>query len=333
MGPAGGSVGAAGSRGLESDPIFQAQPPAEASARSTLLLWQFFLFPLLVVAVAVGIFVFFGMIGGSKPTMQELMTDLRQGGENEQKQAAQQIAGRLTEADVTEDPEVRGGLRAALATALASGDATEDRKVWLAIAVGRVAPRAPSEEGRATASLLLSALYPGERPAQPTNVRIAAAHGLKDMESRDAEGALLKVARDPDPEVRNVALNGLALLGLPRHGGSAADSPEVRPLLLEALEDAHGGVRQNAAIALALRGDPAGLPIVERSLRREGLEELGILGPKLQENALMNAIVAARFLAHPTLRPLVERLADSATEPNQAVRAHAAENLRQWRSS
>jgi hypothetical protein len=153
------------------------------------------------------------------------------------------------------------------------------------------------------------------------------------MESRDAEEGLLRAAADPDdPEVRATAVNGLALLGLPAHGGAAKDLPATAGLLRRALEDPHAGVQLNAAVALALRGDGSGRSILERSLDRASLRAMGIGDAEWQRNALTNAIRAAAELGDEGLRPRVERLVLADVERDPEVRRYAALALERWRT-
>ena len=335
MSPAGGPGG-----DPALDPIFQAAEPPERSPRSVVLLWQFFFFPLLVVAAAVCVMVAFGALGSSTRGPKELLQEVLTGGENAQKQAAQQLAIAMADernrVDAGKDPEkppfyadpefLRDLVRA-FDTARKE-DQSEERQEWLAKALGRT--------GRPEViPVLLSVLYPepradgGAAPRAGARLRLAAAAGLLFLEARAAERALLLASADDDPEVRDVAVNGLALLGLPAHGGAASDGPGVRPALLRALADDHAGVRLNAAYALALRGDASGRDLIERSLDRDALKSLDVPEER-RWSALVNAIRVATTLKDPALRPLVERLTDDRYEGDPAVRGYAREALARW---
>ena len=325
----------AGDLGL--DPIFQAAEPAERSPKSVVLLWQFFFFPLLVVAAAVGVFVAFGAIGGGTRTPKELLQEVLTGGENAQKQASKELASAMADErnriDAGKDPEkppfyAEPEFLRDLVRALENArkeDQSEGRQEWLAMALGRTGQ--PE-----VIPVLLSVLYPEQGPegraAPPTGagLRLAAAWGLQFLESRAAESALVRASSDDDAEVRDVAVNGLAFLGLPAHGGAASDGPRVRPALLRALTDDHAGVRLNAAYALALRGDATGRDMIERSLDREALERLDVRAD-LRRGSLKNAIRGATELKDPALRPLIERLTD---DGDPLVRGYAREALARW---
>jgi HEAT repeat protein len=334
------------------DPIFDAPEPQETTSRAGALLWQYFFFPVLMVAGAVGVFVAFGAWGGSSATEKELLETVMSGSENAQKQAAQQLAIAVAEERIRIDREAQAWkqgeprpkppffaeptfaekLRQAYVQAQGDGH-TEERRIWLAQALGRAAdPQA--------VPLLVATLYPpGDAPAASVEVRRAAAKGLLFMESREAEPALVRAVADPDdPEVRATAANALALLGVIA-GGAAADGPGTQPALASALDDPHAGTRLNAAVALAVRGDARGLPLLERALSREGLKSLDV-PLEFQPAALANAVRAVVSLATTgagvaavaELAPLRGRIETLAKDDgDEGVRRIAREGLDRWR--
>lgn len=336
------------------DPIFQAREPEEQTPRASRLLWQFFFFPLLVVVVVLVPLGVYLATHGVADSPKELLATVVSGAENAQKQAAQQLANAIAAARNEEDAAARAGtqrdapfyahpqfaadLRNAFLQAQKE-EKSEERQVWLAHALGRTAdPEA--------VPLLLAVLYPPpDAPRRPSQeLRLAAATGLLFMESRAAEAALVKASADPDDsQVRVIAMNALALLGVVA-GGAAADGPNVAPALKRGLDDEHAGVRLNAAYALAVRGDPAGLDLIERSLGRADLARLGVVD-KFQMGALVNAIrgvvvlqaqnwqakepaLAARLEG---LKPRIEALARD--DGDEQVRHIAREGLNRWRKN
>jgi HEAT repeat protein len=333
------------------DPIFLAQEPEEKVSRSTALLWQYFFFPVLMVAAAVGVFVLFGAWSDSAPDEKELLQTVLSGSENAQKQAAQQLAsaiaqarakadkqaaaGEKVDAPFFVDPQFAEGLRKAFAEARREGK-SEERQRWLAQALGRTADPA-------NVAPLVDVLYPDPgAPAAPTEIRRAAALGLLFQESRAAEGALVRALGDPeDGEVRAIAANALALLAVKDQG--RGEAPATRQALVKALGDAHTGVQLNAAVGLAMRGDPAGLDLLTRALTRTGLQTLDVRDLDLQRNALINATRALWRLSSMTtlepeqaarvaaLEPAVKALADD--DPDESVRTIARKALERWRKT
>lgn len=332
------------------DPIFQAPEPQERVSKTTALLWQYFFFPVLMVAAAVGVFVLFGAWSDSAPDERELLRTVQTGSENAQKQAAQQLAIAIAQARSKADrqaasgasvdlpffaaPDFGEGLRQAFLDARRQ-DKGEDRVRWLAQALGRTADPL-------NVPVLEAVIYPPPgAPKASGELRRAAALGLLFMESRAAEPGLVRMLGDAeDGEVRAIASNALALLAA--QDGGAGDGPTTRAALQRALGDAHAGVTLNAAVALALRRDASGLDLLARSLARPGLAELGVRDLDLQRNALMNAVrgvvrlsagvegsgdLAAKIEA---LKPAVEALASDADE---GVRALARQGLERWRKT
>lgn len=332
------------------DPLFDGPEREEQSPRAVRLLWQFFFFPLLIVAGCLLPIVVILATRGGAPEPRDLLEQVLKGSENAQKQAAQQLAFEIakarTQADLAAasgapaqkapffvEPGFAEGLRHAFRLAR-SEEQSDERQMWLAQALGRTGdPEA--------VALLSGVLRPAAgQPKPSSDVRRAAALGLLFLESRVAQEALAEASQDPDDgEVRAIAMNGLALLGrLP-----GAEPESVRAALSRGLSDAHNGVRLNAAVGLALRGDARGLDVLERSLSRADLAGLDVREPTLQTHALVNAVRAVVALsARPwgaadealvarldLLKPRIATLAADDGDPN--VRKIAAEGLDRWR--
>lgn len=320
------------------DPLFNRPEPKPPAPKRALLLWQFFFFPVLIVVVALGIFLVFGWLGAEENTPEGLMATVLNGGANKQKQAAQQLAILISEERRrVEDAKEKGDgaaepafyespgfheqLLDAFDLSVKEGSRERQRALSRAIGVAQVRDGIPK---------LLEVLYPKDKDGRPQEVRRAAAAGLLHFESRDAEKAYLRMATDEaDSEVRTMGLNGLALLGLPQHGGAAMDHDGVQPTLVKALEDAHAGVRLNAAYALALRGDTRAKPYLKQSLSDEGLKTLKVHA-ELRRAAMFNAIRGAAQLGDPDLRAMVEKLRE---DKDSMVAARARKALEQWRTN
>ncbi len=328
------------SRANAGDPLFQRAEPSAPTSKKAALLWQYFFFPLLIVGAALGLFLGVSVIAREETNPEGLLTVLIEGGENRQRQAAQQLAIQIAQERNRIDSLRRDGkpierapfyaepsFRARLLEAfrLARREESEERVMGLARALGRA-------EVVDAIPVFLEVLYPPpDGKSASTDVRRAVAIGLLHFESRAAESAFLRISAESehDAEVRNAGFNGLALLGLPIHGGVASEAPGVMERLRSGLDATHDGIRLNAAYGLAMRGDDAGAHLIERSLSRQGLASLGV-DPQFHTNALTNAMAAALALRHPSFRPLIERLTDTANEGDDVVRDSARQALARW---
>jgi len=335
-GQAGGGAGTQGPGAADGpaagDPIFQGDERVDRTTRRSALLFQFFLFPLLIVIASVGVFLLFGAIGGGEKRPQELLDAVISGGENVQKQAVQDLAVRIVEERRKVD---RGDLKASEAFYAApafqarllqayEGAVREQRgparEQVLAVCLGVVGQPA-------FVPALTGALAATRDPA----VRRAAAMALGAIDDDAVIEPLVGALKDPDDAVRSFAIQGL----------SRRKSPAVVAPLKAALEDGNALVRMNAAAALAHLGDPAGKALVAQMLDPAWVEAnvvkagdgTGGTDPGLRQsarrNALSNGLRGARTLKADELKPLVEALTRDADEE---VRALARQVLDQWGS-
>lgn len=320
--------------------LFDKPEPVEQASPGTVLLWQYFLFPLLIVAAAVGVFLAFGLIAGDQPGPTELLDEMRTGGENEKDQAAQQLgiliarermrtdgdASPDAEAPFYADPAFREGLRAAFDAALRERDA-DLRTQAVVLMLGRTRDVDALDR-------IEHVLYPGANDRQVApRTRKAAAMSVWYLDAPQALPVLARMATDDDAEVRAVAQLGLARLGDVEgsSSGPLRADPRVLDLLRAGLEDADGGVRLNAAVGLAVHGDDGGAGFIARSLDRQALATAGIADESMQRAALLNGIKGARLLGGETLRAGVQRLTESDAEQDGLVRQVAREALAEWR--
>lgn len=105
-----------------------------------------------------------------------------------------------------------------------------------------------------------------------------------------AVDALLKLARDPDDDVRDWATFGLGSL-------HDIDTPEVRQCMWENLQDRDADVRAEAVAGLAQRGDP---------------RAVDCLLDQLSADCRWQDLEAAEKLASPRLLPALHALASEA---------------------
>lgn len=322
--------------------LFQQKEPEQKSAKSTVLLWQFFLFPLLIVVAALGVFLLFGAFAKDSDTPQELLEKVKSGGSNQGQQAAHQLALLVRDEydKQAENPDrdppfyaqlgFRDGLVQAMETALEE-NASAKRQELLALMIGLT----QAEKGIPS---LLAALYPKNTKVRyDDDVRAAATLGLVYFDGRPAQHALARVAlEEKDQELCALAMTGLVKLA----GKPGAEDPQVIRALHKGIDAQHPGVRLQAACGLGVRGlrDKQIVDEIEvdrvswilgQALTREGLTDFGI-GDRFQPGALRNASRAAAVLGDEELRVKVERLTKSDLERNEEVRRVAREQLKLW---
>src|SRR5437763_8446607 len=102
---------------------------------------QFFLIPLAVVAVAVGVYVGFRSLVTDDRTAAEYLTEIRTGGASRRWPAAYELSRLLA------DPKVRADRTLAPALVRAFEESKDDPQVrrYLALAIGRLDPPLPAE--------------------------------------------------------------------------------------------------------------------------------------------------------------------------------------------
>jgi HEAT repeat protein len=188
-----------------------------------------------------------GILSECPDDVLEAALDLLRGAAARQRTLGADVLGRLTGVEPKSGPTVVHALLAAIAAEkepapLASIVAALGH-VGDAGALGRIFPLADhsSAEVRLAVAFAVATISP-----QPlmTEARIA----------------LLRLSRDPDPEVRDWATFGLGTL-------SDADGPDIRAALLARAEDANRDARAEALFGLAVRRDPRAVPHLIRALQ------------------------------------------------------------------
>lgn len=333
-GPESGGVRSDAGGGL--DPLFQGEEKVERATPRATLLFQFFLFPLLIVVASVGVFLFFGAIGGGEKSPDQYLDAVLIGGENEQKQAAHQLGVALEkERRRVEEKKIPlaeafyvkdGAFRSKLSRAfdLSFQDASPDRQEFLARAMGAVGDPA-------YAPVLKARLV----PATAVTVRRGIVGALGSLQTEEVVPPLVAALKDSDQVVRNTAVQGLS-----RH-----PTPASLEGMKTALADEDPFVRMSAASGLALHGDASGRELVEHLLDPAWVQKNVVdapshqageegKGPELRSDArlsaLYNGIRAAAALKDPLLRNKVEAL-EKDEDPD--VRRLARDVLDRWPSS
>lgn len=271
---------------------------------------RLFIFPLIIVAVAVVIYGLFQFMLRDRRTVQDYIRGIETGSESQRWRMAYSLAQEVRRHDrerefttrsaqqvvrlyrTAEDPRIRQYLAHVLAAlpipsaveALEEGLEAEEPgvRVNTALALGRLGERVESDRLR-------------ER-------------------LRETIPKLTERLDDPVSEVRRMAAFVLGSLGDPR---------AIEPLK-RTLNDSAEDVRWNGAIALGRLGDDAGGDVLLEVVRKGAREDLGNLEPSVRQNLLVNAIRALRTLEVPAARSSLETLSREDEDPEVRTAARKA---------
>ncbi|HUP65013.1 MAG TPA: HEAT repeat domain-containing protein [Thermoanaerobaculia bacterium] len=265
------------------------------SARTILL--QFVVFPLVVVAIGVGVFLLFGSLASEREEIPSYLGAIQSGSSTRRWQAAYQLAMAIQRGEASSHPNLAQDV-----ISIYQDSGSDDPRVrrYLAMVLGKLGdPRAvpvltralddPDPETRLYAVLALAEI--GDSRAAPR---------IQDILQRSDDAAL-----------RKSAAYALGRLG----------AREAIPSLRSALQDPVADVRFNAALALASLEDPSGLGTLRRMVDRSELAAIPEIREDQIEEIMIQAIPAYRALAPEEARPPLTALAGS--DPSLRVRAAA----------
>lgn len=269
------------------------------SSRS--ILFQFVLFPLGIVVVAVGIFYLFGRLATSEQTVPDYLNQIRGGSTHERWQAAYQLSKSIERGETRKYPNLEPQV-----AAIYQSSKSDDPRIrrYLSVVLGRLGDR------RATPVLL-----DGLRDRDVEN-RIFALLGLGELRDPAAVPQVAAAAGDSERDIRKTAVYALGQIG----------DPSAIPALVKALDDEAADVRYNAALALSRFNDPRAVPALHDMLDRSRLDHVMGMREDQKEDAMIMAMAPYARLAGPNARPDLERIA--ASDPSLRVRAAAKSALK-----
>jgi len=287
----------------------EAGSPPEGRGGPYLLL-DLLVFPLVIVAVGVGVFVLFGLITTEGKGPSDYLDLIRTGDSNRRWQAAYELSKVIQESNDPElsDPRLVGRMVSLFEEA--EGDDPRVRR-FLALALGRL--------GNAQAVPALLEYLRGVRRGEGTDseTHIYAVWALGAIREDAAIPELVVLTTHEDPGLRKTAVHALG----------AFRSEEATAALERALGDPTQDVRWNAAAALARHGHPAAVPVLEQMLDREQLARSGAVTPDQTEEILLQAIAGAALLSDARLKARLTELGND--DPSLRVRAAARRSLEQ----
>jgi len=268
------------------------------------VLFQFVIFPLLVVLIGVGVFLLFGLIAHEEHSIPEYLNAIQSGSSHRRWQAAYQLSKSLKRGEAKNYPDL-----AEEVARLYQAAKKDDPKIrrYLSMVLGTLGDR------RGTAVLI-----DGLNDRDP-ETRIYALWALAEIRDPQALPAIISLTSDEDRDIRKTAVYALGRIG----------DPAAVPALVDALGDSAEDVRWNAALALAQLRDPRALGPLREMLDRTRLDQFTALRPDQKEIVMINAISAYSDLAGSEAIPLLEKLADS--DPSLRVRATARDALSRLR--
>jgi HEAT repeat protein len=277
----------------------------ELKKPTSLLIAQFFLFPLIIIAICIGIFLLFGYLTYEQKTPQEYLNEVRTGSELCCKwQSAYELSNIISnQKDKLRNSDFVNDL-----IKVYQGSHEGDPRVrrYLALTMGHLGdPRA--------VPALIDGLSDTDTENQMNNLL-----ALGTIGDRSATTAVLDRLRNGEPAVRKMAAFVL----------SAIKDPAANRDLKVALNDASDEVRWYAAIALAQIEDPAGAEVLMKLMDRTYIDQLKDFTTEQRSQLLVNAVKCLGILK---FEPAKDRiLALSQGDPDLAVRDASLEALKKF---
>lgn len=277
----------------------------EVKKPTSLLIAQFFLFPLIIIAICIGIFLLFGYLTYEQKTAQEYLSDVRNGSELCCRwQSAYELSNmissqkeKLRTTDFVNDlVKVYEGSR--------EGDVRVRR--YLALTMGHLGdPRA--------VPALIEGLSDTDSENQMNNLL-----ALGSIGDKSATPSIVQRLTSTDPAVRKMAAFVL----------SAIKDPAASRELEIALNDANDEVRWYAAIALAQINNAAGADVLMKLIDRGYLDQLQGFTGEQKNQLLINAVKCLGILKFQAAKDRIHALSQS--DPDLGVRDASIEALKNF---
>src|SRR5262252_10919492 len=254
---------------------------------------QFFLIPLAVVGITVGVYVGFRSLLADDRKAEDYLAEVRNGGSDRRWPAAYELSRLMS------NPKVRADktLGPALVKAFQESKNDADVRRYLALAIGRMDPPLPAD----AIADLTQAL---DDPDSQTRISVIWALGSSGDEAVVAKLLPLYNAPDTDPGIRKMIVYALGALP----GEAQIDT------LRTALQDSTPDVRWNAAVALARHGRSEGAAVLREMVDRAYVEKTVKREVRQDEDedpiadVMISGIRAGAAIKDPSLKPAIETL-------------------------
>jgi HEAT repeat protein len=303
----------------------------EVRKPASLLVAQFFLFPLIIIGICIGIFLLFGYLTYEQRTISENLDEVRFGSGTQRWQAAWELSNAVkSNPEKARSPEF---LESLLTAFRSSPDEDVVVRGYLALIFGELKTRSAvpvlveeltRSETLKTADWSQKSWSSFLRPSLAqiaedlAQQQISTLYALGSIGDNSAVPGVLEQTKNQDPSIRKIAAYVLGFLGDPQAVGA------LRPLLNDPQED----VRINAALALAMLGDGEGAELLIKLLDSEYVNSLPNFNAEQKAELRANAVKALAKLKHEPAREKIRRLSES--DPVPAVQRAALEALNKF---
>ena len=278
----------------------------EVRQPTSLLIAQFFLFPLIIIAFGVGVFLLFGYITYDQKSPQAYLTEIRQNaGYSPFDTRRWQAALELSKVIAAQKEELRATNFGAELISVYENTNTDDSRIrqFLAMGLGHLGDPAA-----------VPALAQGLADTD-TETQIYTLWALGTIGDKEAAPAVIAKLRSEDSGVRIMAAHVL---------GALKDPVAIHDLQV-ALNDTAAAVRWNSAMALALMNDAAGADLLIELTDRDYLAQFSEMSEEDKNNAIVNAVKCLGLLKLEGARDKIVLLSES--DPSLLVRDAALEAL------
>jgi HEAT repeat protein len=303
----------------------------EVRKPASLLIAQFFLFPLIIIGICVGIFLFFGYMTYRPGTISEYLDEVRFGAGTQRWQAAFELSTRVkSNPQQAQSPEFLDRL---VTTYKSSPDEDITVRRYLALVFGELKTRSAvpllveelnrSEQlktadwsQKSWATFLKPSLAQiAEDLAQQ---QISTLYALGSIGDNSAVPGVLEQTKNQDPSIRKMAAYVLGVLGDPEAVSG------LRPLLSDPKED----VRINTALAMAMLGNSEGAELLMKLLDAGYVDSLQDFTAEQKAAMRANAVRALANLKYEPARDKIREV--SKGDPAPTVQGAALEALNRF---
>lgn len=286
------------------EPDFSDEPSHDVPKEpARAVLFQFVVFPLGIVAIAVGVFFLFGKLASDDQSIPDYLNQIRSGSSHERWQAAYQLSKSLKRGEAKKFPN----LAQQVADLYRSAKSDDPRvRRYLAMVLGNLGDR------RATPLLVEAS---NERDVE---TRIYAILALAELRDPAAVPRLMQAAAGDEKDVRITSLFALGAIGDPR----------AVSLLASTLQDPVADVRFNAAVALSRFNDRRAAGPLREMLDRTHLNQIRGMREDQKEDAMVVAVIAYSHLVGAEAKPDLERLSHDSSLRVQSAAKEALGKLK-----